>query len=287
MEKTIDYYEILSVSRNADLSIIKSAYRTLANKYHPDKCEDNLKENAEEKIRLINEAYEVLSDPIKKSEYDQKIKNSKNEQFSSSFGNDSEWQTAIKYYPRIRTNFEDLAALSFDLANSFREYIFEKKDFENTDKIKEDFEKKYLSKLFTKDKDLYYFGKKLILSGNLDAANSLKNTISVLGNKVSYNSIKKQICEDFNLESILFHHPWKPHHFSAIKSINGNGTHAVITDHMGREHTITTRDEAVSLNNRYRGKITNDGSGFLGIFLIFIFISFLYFVISGILKEIG
>jgi curved DNA-binding protein CbpA len=77
MEKTIDYYEILSVSRNADLSIIKSAYRTLANKYHPDKCEDNLKENAEEKIRLINEAYEVLSDPIKKSEYDQKIKNSK------------------------------------------------------------------------------------------------------------------------------------------------------------------------------------------------------------------
>ena len=54
-----DYYEILGVARDADAATIKSAYRKLARKYHPDV---NKTKEAEEKFKDINEAYEVLSD---------------------------------------------------------------------------------------------------------------------------------------------------------------------------------------------------------------------------------
>jgi len=64
-----DYYDVLGVSRNADQAEIKSAYRKLAIKYHPDKNPNN--KEAEEKFKEAAEAYEVLSNPEKRSRYDQ------------------------------------------------------------------------------------------------------------------------------------------------------------------------------------------------------------------------
>lgn len=63
-----DYYDILGVSRNAELSEIKKAYRKMALKYHPDKNPDD--KEAEEKFKEAAEAYEVLSNDEKRSRYD-------------------------------------------------------------------------------------------------------------------------------------------------------------------------------------------------------------------------
>ena len=62
-----DYYQILGVSRDAEQSDIKKAYRKLARQYHPDVNEDA---GAEEKFKLANEAYEVLKDSDKRQAYD-------------------------------------------------------------------------------------------------------------------------------------------------------------------------------------------------------------------------
>ena len=100
-----DYYEILGVSRDADAAAIKSAYRKLARKYHPDV---NKTKEAEEKFKDINEAYEVLSDKNKRQRYD-------------SLG--SNWQGGADYTPppgfeNFSFNFNQGGAQSFDFGGS-------------------------------------------------------------------------------------------------------------------------------------------------------------------------
>lgn len=63
-----DYYQVLGVARNADEKEIKKAFRKLAQQYHPDKNPGNAE--AERKFKEVNEAYTVLSDAEKRSQYD-------------------------------------------------------------------------------------------------------------------------------------------------------------------------------------------------------------------------
>ncbi len=69
MSAEIDFYELLEVERGADDATLKSAYRRLAMRYHPDKnpgCEES-----ESRFKAINEAYDCLKDPQKRAAYDQ------------------------------------------------------------------------------------------------------------------------------------------------------------------------------------------------------------------------
>ncbi len=73
MKKT--YYEVLEVDKNASQEIIEKAYKTLAKKYHPDLRDEQEKNENEEKMKEINEAYSVLSDNYKKNQYDKELYN--------------------------------------------------------------------------------------------------------------------------------------------------------------------------------------------------------------------
>lgn len=68
-----NYYNILNVPKSADGEEIKKAYRNLAMKYHPDKNPNN--KIAEDRFKMISEAYSVLSDPQKRKNYDLSMEN--------------------------------------------------------------------------------------------------------------------------------------------------------------------------------------------------------------------
>lgn len=93
-----DYYEILGVDRNASEKEIKSAYRKLARKWHPDLHPAGEKDQAEEKFKKINEAYEVLKDPEKRKRYDQLGSNWKHGQDFSGFQQGRPDMGGVRFY---------------------------------------------------------------------------------------------------------------------------------------------------------------------------------------------
>ncbi|MCA9876265.1 MAG: DnaJ domain-containing protein, partial [Thermomicrobiales bacterium] len=68
MSEKRDYYEVLQVSRTASGEEIRRAYRKMARQYHPDL--NGSSEEAEERFKEVNEAYEVLSDANRRASYD-------------------------------------------------------------------------------------------------------------------------------------------------------------------------------------------------------------------------
>ncbi|MCI8383612.1 MAG: J domain-containing protein [Clostridia bacterium] len=77
-----NYYDILQVNKNASPEIIEKAYKTLAKKYHPDLQTEENKKQAEEILKKVNEAYEVLSNPEKKQNYDKSLEDLLSHHFS-------------------------------------------------------------------------------------------------------------------------------------------------------------------------------------------------------------
>ena len=76
-----NYYDLLEVSHLASQEVIEKAYKTLVKKYHPDLQNDDIhKQEAEQKMKEINEAYDIISNPEKRSSYDQELKNLELEQ---------------------------------------------------------------------------------------------------------------------------------------------------------------------------------------------------------------
>lgn len=97
------YYDILGLDKNADQSSIRKAYLKLSLKYHPDKNPNNLEE-AKNKFVEVGEAYEVLSDPVKRSKYDEELKYG-TQHFSS-----QSYERPHKSYETYREAFDDHVA---------------------------------------------------------------------------------------------------------------------------------------------------------------------------------
>ena len=109
----VNYYEVLGVSENATSDEIRKAYKKLAIKWHPDKNPDN-KEFAEEKFKSISEAYNVLSDPKKREEWE----NYRNGGFNGDFNmSDFEMNDPFEIFNSFfggRNPFRDFFSDDFD-----------------------------------------------------------------------------------------------------------------------------------------------------------------------------
>ena len=103
-----DYYEILGIARDASAKDIKAAYRKLARQWHPDLHTGKKKEEAEEKLKRFNEAYEVLKNSDKRAKYDRL---GKNWQAGQDFGASPD-RGGGRYSQSSNMNPEDLGGFS-------------------------------------------------------------------------------------------------------------------------------------------------------------------------------
>jgi len=105
---TKDYYQILGVDRKADAKTIKNAYRDLAFKYHPDRNEKN--SDSADMMKMVNEAYAVLSDEKKRHEYDA---------MQSQFGENAYGQFRSTYTEQDIFKGSDVHQIFEEMARSF------------------------------------------------------------------------------------------------------------------------------------------------------------------------
>ncbi|MRI83588.1 MAG: molecular chaperone DnaJ [Nitratiruptor sp.] len=141
----VDYYEILEVSRDATFEEIKKAYRKLALKYHPDRNPGD--KEAEERFKLINEAYQVLSDQEKRALYDRYGKAGLEQEGFSGFSQRS-YDDIMDFFEQVfgtsfgrgfgrrRSERKYPLDLSLEIEISFHEALFgTKKEVEYTYKV--------------------------------------------------------------------------------------------------------------------------------------------------------
>lgn len=126
-----NYYEILEVSTKASPEIIKKAYITLVKKYHPDLQDDSKKEEYENKLKKINEAYEVLSDETKRKNYDLELENLRHIQSEqSNLRNTSNYSPDVKKSNNINSDaneqYSNLNNTNSNYENAYNEDLLKK-----------------------------------------------------------------------------------------------------------------------------------------------------------------
>lgn len=100
-----NYYEILQVNENASQEIIEKAYKVLAKKYHPDlQSNIKMKELSEDKLKQINEAYDVLSDSFLRGQYDAELHRQKEEELKAKYGDEDYGTEKKRFYGKTKEN---------------------------------------------------------------------------------------------------------------------------------------------------------------------------------------
>lgn len=186
----MDYYKTLGLIPNAEPAVIKAAYRALVSIYHPDKNND---ESSNNKIKDINAAYAVLSNPTKKSEYDSQIEKDKSNASTSAFSTsdpfysdplENDWEMAIDFYPELKEQYDTLSKISWRLAFAFKLQLLDSQNFKESQQISQKMKFDYLSKYFGNDKEIIKYAELLITNRAIDAALYLNSIVKIMGQSV-------------------------------------------------------------------------------------------------------
>ena len=207
-----DYYAVLGVLPDAEDVVIRAAYKALAQRYHPDRMAGS-KAAANARMAEINEACAVLSDAAKRKAYDE-LRNARtgagDEPFDASEEDappvddplEKDWRIAVKFYPDLAEIEKRLAQFSWKLANTYRAYLLESREFEPRESLALLMEHHFLSSYFGSNEKNLDFARKLILARQRNAALALNETIRVLGGNADPNRVIGQIARDFNLRHL-------------------------------------------------------------------------------------
>ena len=184
-----DFYRILGVTDNAEMAVVKAAYKALMMIYHPDRY-DGDREEAIKKTKEINEAYTVLIDPDKRRHYTksqfgfkasyEQVTEPEQTNTSSEKSNDLEsgWLIAVELVEGLDELYQNLNILSKDLSFSFKQEILQSKQFSDAKSIAEQLETEFIEKFFGKNQDIQNFSRWLLSNEKRDAAKEINKIVA-------------------------------------------------------------------------------------------------------------
>lgn len=205
MDVNKDYYAILGVLPAAEVIVIRAAYRALSQKYHPDR---NPNSSAEATVRMaaINEAYAVLSDVNKRTEYDRArvaaqkdstLDDTETDSSTSSDEFEKSWAFAVEYFPDLSKLANSLGIISKRLEFTFRALVLENKIFDKANKLAADLESTFLTRYFGTSQEVRSLAKNLIFIRERSASRELNKAITILGSGISKNKILEKLTQKY------------------------------------------------------------------------------------------
>ncbi|NOQ37213.1 MAG: DnaJ domain-containing protein [Methylococcaceae bacterium] len=206
-----DYYGVLGVLPSAEVFLIKVAYKALSQRYHPDKSKAS-KQQAEAKMKTLNEAYAILSESSKRKQYDDylKVQGKQNEYHKEepvepdtdeSFNNE-DWLMAIQYVSELKTLHDDLETISANLGFTFKLYVLRDKAFDNPQSIASELESKFFATFFGNEAKTHEFAKFLLIKGHRSAAQELNKAVKLFDNKIEPEKLAESICSKYKINYI-------------------------------------------------------------------------------------
>ena len=109
-DKFINYYQLLGIDAKADRQTVKQAYLVKIKEWHPDKNPDRTDE-AEEKTKVLNQAYQILGDPEQRKNYDRMLRYTEGKDFNEYINDEAIRDKLDKAYPAIKTALKHVQVL--------------------------------------------------------------------------------------------------------------------------------------------------------------------------------
>jgi curved DNA-binding protein CbpA len=207
--KFLNPYEVLGLPWASDVELVKATYRSLVKIYHPDIFRGD-KDFAKERLAQLNAAYEFLSDPEQKREFDKNSQSRDQDAGQQDFDperNSSEfdeginvlkdnWDFACEYYPELKKLYSDLRKMSREPAFAFMAFVVETKEYAQAQSIAETLEDAFLTTKFSDDKQIKQIAKRALQKKELKFAQELNKALKILGLDAK-NKILIKLSEDF------------------------------------------------------------------------------------------
>ena len=109
-DRLTDYYQLLGIDPGADQQTIKQAYLNKIKAWHPDKNPDRTEE-AEEKTKALNQAYQILKDPEQRKHYDRMLRYTRGKNFNEYINDEAIRDKINKAYPALKTALKSVRVL--------------------------------------------------------------------------------------------------------------------------------------------------------------------------------
>ena len=200
------FYQVLGVLNTAEDIVIRAAYRSLSNRYHPDKWAGD-KTIAHERMSEMNVAFDVLGDMAKRKKYDNELKEQGKYDDAADIDNDTSdfegiytehsdaWDVAINFFPNLNALHERLRKINASLAYTFKTMLVERKEFNLGAQLAERLELEFMIKYFGQDESVRHLAKFLIENEarpaeSRSAAKELNGIVNVMGGSVDGRQVK-------------------------------------------------------------------------------------------------